>query len=92
MLYGLHSFIWYRPQQFASLCSKPPLSLLGSHPVNVFASLEIVGKVWQGGCLLALLGSEGTAAAVSTVVAAPPLAWALCGAYVAAGELADPKR
>ena len=27
-------------KRFAALCDKPPLKLLGSHPVDVFASLE----------------------------------------------------
>lgn len=86
LLYGLHSFIWYRPAKYTELCRVPPLSMLGSHPVDVFASLEIVGKVWQGSCLLALLGGDGAAAAVSTVAAAPTWAWALCGVYIFAGQ------
>ena len=36
-----HSCSRNYPKRFAALCEKPPLKLLGSHPVDVFASLEV---------------------------------------------------
>jgi hypothetical protein len=38
--YLMHGFIWNYPERFAALCQKAPLKSLGSHPVDVFASLE----------------------------------------------------
>ena len=38
--YLMHGFIWNYPDRFAGLCQKAPLKSLGSHPVDVFASLE----------------------------------------------------
>ena len=38
--YLMHGFIWNYPSRFAALCQKAPLKTLGSHPVDVFASLE----------------------------------------------------
>ena len=38
--YFMHGFIWNYPTRFTSLCQKQPLKSLGSHPVDVFASLE----------------------------------------------------
>ena len=39
--YLMHGFIWNYPERFAALCQKAPLKSLGSHPVDVFASLEV---------------------------------------------------
>lgn len=38
--YLMHGFIWNYPERFGALCQKAPLKSLGSHPVDVFASLE----------------------------------------------------
>lgn len=38
--YLMHGFIWNYPNRFAGICQKAPLKSLGSHPVDVFASLE----------------------------------------------------
>ena len=38
--------------------------ILGSHPVDVFASCEILGKFWQLGCLVWLVGWQGVVAAM----------------------------
>ena len=46
-LYGLHGFIWNFPAKFAALCKK----YTKLHPVEVFAVLEGVGKIWQGGAV-----------------------------------------
>merc|ERR1712100_591080 len=53
MNYIMHAFIWNCPREFEQLC-KGPLKAMGSHPVDVFASLEaIVGA--PGWCWLVLL-------------------------------------
>ena len=39
--YLMHGFIWNSPKRFSALCDQAPLRLLGSHPVDVFASLEV---------------------------------------------------
>ena len=86
LLYGLHAFIWHCPTRFAALCRRAPLSALGSHPVDCFAALEILGKFWQVGCLLALIGSDGVAAASQAVRGAPAWCWATFALFVAAGQ------
>ena len=86
LLYGLHAFIWHRPKAFTSLCARTPL-LSRAHPVEAFAALEIVGKLWQAGCLLALLGLDGGLAAAEHSLAASPLwVWAVFALYVCAGQ------
>ena len=86
LLYGLHAFIWHRPKAFTSLCARTPL-LSRAHPVEAFAALEIVGKLWQAGCLLALLGLDGGLAAAEHTLAASPLwVWAVFALYVCAGQ------
>ncbi|KAJ1463282.1 hypothetical protein M885DRAFT_556994 [Pelagophyceae sp. CCMP2097] len=56
--YVAHAGIWKYPEAFAKLCAKKPLSHLGRHPVAVFAAGELLFKVWQWGCVLALLGGS----------------------------------
>eukprot|EP00913_Durusdinium_trenchii_P013184 g12374.t1 len=55
--YLMHGFIWNYPSRFSALCQKAPLKILGGHPVDVFASLEVVAKIIQGCSLLAFLGN-----------------------------------
>ena len=86
LLYALHAFIWNQPARFTALCSRLPLRLLGSHPVDVFAALEILGKLWQAGCLVTLLGADGTVSAARTAAASPAWLWATLVAYVAVGQ------
>ena len=43
--YLMHGFIWNYPNRFAGMCEKAPLKSLGSHPVDVFASLEAKGAM-----------------------------------------------
>lgn len=96
--YLMHGFIWNYPKRFAALCDQAPLKVMGSHPVDVFASLEVVAKLLQGGSLLAFLGhsagtetphvrgSAGRTAAWDAMLKSPGWCWATCGALVAAGQ------
>mmetsp|Transcript_47856 Transcript_47856/g.89589 ORF Transcript_47856/g.89589 Transcript_47856/m.89589 type:complete len:229 (-) Transcript_47856:91-777(-) len=84
--YLMHGYIWNRSKRFAALCDKPPLKLLGSHPVDVFANLEVVAKVVQAGSVCAFLGSAGRSAAWVAACSAPAWCWAAFGAIVAAGQ------
>eukprot|EP00931_Biecheleriopsis_adriatica_P086936 TRINITY_DN61483_c0_g1_i1.p1 TRINITY_DN61483_c0_g1~~TRINITY_DN61483_c0_g1_i1.p1 ORF type:complete len:253 (-),score=51.18 TRINITY_DN61483_c0_g1_i1:57-755(-) len=84
--YFMHGFIWNFPSDFAALCKKKPLRALGSHPVDVFASLEVVAKILQGGSLLAYLGAAGRSAAWTAVITAPAWCWGIFGSFVAAGQ------
>ncbi|CAK9089382.1 unnamed protein product [Durusdinium trenchii] len=84
--YLMHGFIWNYPSRFSALCQKAPLKILGGHPVDVFASLEVVAKIIQGCSLLAFLGSSGRAAAWQAISAAPGWCWAAGGVLVAAGQ------
>ena len=81
-LYGLHGFIWNFPSKFAALCKK----YTKLHPVEVFAVLEGVGKIWQGGAIALYLGTSGLRAAGAAMAAAPAWCWAACAASVAAGQ------
>ena len=81
-LYGLHGFIWNFPARFAALCKK----YTKLHPVEVFAVLEGVGKIWQGGAVALYLGTSGLRAAGAAMAAAPAWCWAACAASVAAGQ------
>ncbi len=81
-LYGLHGFIWNFPAKFAALCKK----YTKLHPVEVFAVLEGVGKIWQGGAIALYLGMGGLRAAGAAMAAAPAWCWAACAASVAAGQ------
>ncbi|CAJ1338484.1 unnamed protein product [Effrenium voratum] len=84
--YFMHGFIWNYPTRFTSLCQKQPLKSLGSHPVDVFASLEVVAKVVQGFSVLALLGPSGRQGAWAAASTAPAWCWAAFAALVAAGQ------
>ena len=84
--YLMHGFIWNYPNRFAGICQKPPLKSLGSHPVDVFASLEVVAKVVQGASVFAFLGNAGRVAAWQAISTAPAWCWAAFVALVAAGQ------
>eukprot|EP00930_Biecheleria_cincta_P072984 TRINITY_DN60328_c0_g1_i1.p1 TRINITY_DN60328_c0_g1~~TRINITY_DN60328_c0_g1_i1.p1 ORF type:complete len:227 (-),score=36.04 TRINITY_DN60328_c0_g1_i1:173-853(-) len=84
--YAMHAFIWNYPKRFSALCEGQPLRALGSHPVDVFASLEVVAKVVQGGSLLCFLGSAGRSAAKAALTSAPMWCWGALGVMVAAGQ------
>ena len=86
LLYGLHAFIWNRPVQFAGLCRRLPLRLLGSHPVNVFATCEILGKFWQLSVLVAYVGRPGLTAAWNSLFVAPVWCWCVFAGYLAVGQ------
>ena len=82
----MHGLIWNRPDSFVALSKKAPFSLLGTKPWKVFAKLELLGKVWQVGCIAAFLGTAGRSAALSALSATPAPVLALAGGYVAAGQ------
>ena len=86
LLYGLHAFIWHRPKQYAELCKHAPLKLLGSHPVDIFAVLEILGKIWQLSCLVMLVGLDGAATAARSLAVASGWTWAVFAFYVGFGQ------
>ena len=81
LLYLLHAFIWHYPAHFTALC-RPT----GMHPVQVFAVLEIVGKLWQGVCVVAYLGVGGLRAAGGAIAAAPTWSYAVFALYLAVGQ------
>lgn len=81
LLYGLHGFIWNFPAKFTKLCAPT-----GKHPVEVFAGLEIVGKVWQISCLVALIGIDAVGGVISVALSAPAWCYGLFVLYVAIGQ------
>lgn len=83
--YFMHAGIWYFPQDFARLCDGP-LKALGSHPVDVFAALEVVAKLVQLAALVVFLGSSGLAAALSAATSAPGWCWGTLAVSVGAGQ------
>jgi len=83
--YFMHAFIWNCGKSYVELC-KGPLRPLGDDPVEVFATLEIVAKVIQGGSLVAYLGTSGLAAAWASLVSAPLVCWAGLAVFVAMGQ------
>jgi hypothetical protein len=86
LLYALHGFIWNRPAKFTALCRRLPLRLLGSHPVDVFAACEILGKLWQAAMLVALISRAGLAAAADSLAFAPLWCWAVLAVYLLVGQ------
>jgi len=85
-LYMLHAFIWNFPGPFSRACSALPLKLLGRSAVDVFASLEIIGKVWQASVLLLFIGAEGRSAVAVAVLDQPVWVYATSIALIAAGQ------
>ena len=86
LLYFLHAFIWNYPKRFTALSKKLPLRLLGSHPVDVFANSEILGKFWQMSCLGVYIGSAGRAAVYAAIFSAPLYCYALFALYLLVGQ------
>lgn len=84
--YLMHGFIWNYSKRFAALCDKPPLKLLGSHPVDVFASLEVVAKLVQAGSVGMFLGPSGRSALWEAARTAPAWCWAVFAGLLAAGQ------
>lgn len=84
--YAMHGFIWNFPEAFTQASKSSPLNLLGKHPVDVFAGLEVVAKFVQFTALILFLGSAGCAAAVQAIFAAPLWCWLVLVAGVAAGQ------
>ncbi|CAE7338611.1 Slc35f3 [Symbiodinium sp. CCMP2592] len=84
--YLMHGFIWNYSKRFAALCDKPPLKLLGSHPVDVFASLEVVAKLVQAGSVGVFLRPSGRSALWEAARTAPAWCWAVFAGLLAAGQ------
>eukprot|EP00933_Yihiella_yeosuensis_P047289 TRINITY_DN4303_c0_g4_i1.p1 TRINITY_DN4303_c0_g4~~TRINITY_DN4303_c0_g4_i1.p1 ORF type:complete len:231 (-),score=33.38 TRINITY_DN4303_c0_g4_i1:181-873(-) len=84
--YFMHGFIWNYPSLFSKLCKKQPLKTLGDHPVDVFAGLEVVAKIVQGGSIYLFLGEQGRSAAKSAITSAPWWCWGALGSLIAAGQ------
>ena len=72
----LYACVWYLSSRFAAACKYPPLSLLGKHPVSVFALLVALAKTLQQ---VGLLGFVAVAAGspLTTMTQASGTAWAL---------------
>lgn len=60
--------------------------MLGSDPIEVFATLEVVAKLVQLVSLLLYLGANGCALAWSSLTSAPLWCWLVMVAYVALGQ------
>ena len=86
LLYALHAFIWYKPSKFKLACQNPPLKYIAKHPVEVFASLEIIGKFWQLATILVFLSHEGIHQVMLAATNAPTWCWVLCAAYIVIGQ------
>mmetsp|Transcript_55828 Transcript_55828/g.88478 ORF Transcript_55828/g.88478 Transcript_55828/m.88478 type:complete len:234 (+) Transcript_55828:47-748(+) len=84
--YIMHGMIWNFPGTFTSLSQRFPLKLLGGHPVEVFASLEVVAKLVQAVSLLLFLGTSGRSALLAAVFASPLWCWVACIVCVALGQ------
>ena len=79
LLYALHAFIWNCPRTWAAACGL-------SHPVRVFARLEVLGKLWQAACLTRFFGRDGGSALLAAAAAAPPWCLGVSAALVASGQ------
>jgi hypothetical protein len=86
MLYWFHAAIWHFPDTFSRLCAGAPLSVLGPHPVAVFAKLEVCWKFQQAGVLALVLGAAGRADALAAAMAAPLWCWATAAVLFCAGQ------
>lgn len=85
--YIMHGCIWNCPKYFTKLCGSVPLRLLGAHPVDVFASLEVVAKLVQGGALCLFLGRDGLGVAWEALSTAPVWCWIWLAVGVSAGQV-----
>lgn len=85
MNYIMHAFIWNCPREFEQLC-KGPLKALGSHPVDVFAALEVVAKIIQFMSIALFFGADGRRATVETIFGSPAWCWGLLIVYVSMGQ------
>jgi len=72
----LYACVWFMSARFAAACAHPPLSLLGKHPVGVFALLVALAKSLQQ---VGLLGFVAAAAGnpATTLIQASASKWAL---------------
>ena len=43
----LYAVVWFCPARFVATCTQPPLNMIGSSPVNVFAFLVTAAKISQ---------------------------------------------
>jgi hypothetical protein len=84
--YIMHAFIWNCPSEFKQLC-KGPLKALGSHPVDVFAALEVVAKAIQFLSLAFFFGADGRRATVEAIFGAPSWCWLVLLLLLAAGQI-----
>jgi hypothetical protein len=85
--YIMHGMIWHFPSSFTSVSKQWPLKALGDHPVDVFASLEVVAKLVQAASILLFLGGSGRAALLAAIMAAPLWCWLTCVLLVALGQV-----
>mmetsp|Transcript_160908 Transcript_160908/g.283531 ORF Transcript_160908/g.283531 Transcript_160908/m.283531 type:complete len:230 (+) Transcript_160908:69-758(+) len=84
--YIMHAMIWNCPQNFTAISKQVPLNMLGSHPVDVFASLEVVAKLVQGASLLLFLGPTLCGEAVAAVLASPLWCWVAAAGLAGLGQ------
>merc|ERR1712061_663364 len=78
--------IWYLPEKFTNLSKQWPLKMLGAHPVDVFAGLEVVAKLVQATSVLCFLGRSGLVALWHALLSAPHWCWAVCMVLVPVGQ------
>ncbi len=86
LLYLMHYAIWFAPAAFAKACARAPLRYLASHPVEVFARLEMLGKLWHLATVALFLGTDGIAAAAAAAADAPMWCWRVGALYVLVGQ------
>jgi hypothetical protein len=82
----MHALIWHYPSGFTDATKKLPLSSLGSHPVDVFASLEVIAKLVQLVGVLFFLGFSGCSAIWNSWLQTPPWCWLILLLCVAFGQ------
>lgn len=81
----LYACVWFMPKRFSAACAFPPLSLLGKHPVSVFALLVAIAKILQQ---IGLLGFVAATAGspLDYVLQASWSAWAVALVLLAIGQ------
>uniref|UniRef100_A0A7S2J3R7 phosphatidyl-N-methylethanolamine N-methyltransferase n=1 Tax=Haptolina brevifila TaxID=156173 RepID=A0A7S2J3R7_9EUKA len=83
----MYAFIWYNPKKFTSICARPPLRLLGDHPVDIFHHLVIFLKALQQLAAATLFAGGSMTTLVSMIAATSATEWGVMMVLMAVGQL-----